>query len=81
MVSKIPLQRCTSTVPSVLNDRGPFTSSDLFRWHTFEVTGIRRFRIYKEGGLTFELDSEDIKQQFLREVDVYTAKIEQGSSC
>jgi hypothetical protein len=76
IASKRPLPQCTPIIPLLLQSREPYRSADLFRWHLFEAPGITRIRVYKEGNVACEVETEEIKQQFLAALDIYTADLQ-----
>jgi hypothetical protein len=75
IASKRPLAECTPFIPEILSNRGPFSSTDLFRWHPLEANGISRFRLYKEGQVAFELETDTLKQELLLAINIYTADL------
>lgn len=76
IASKRPLADCTPFIPEILSNRGPFSSADLFRWHPLEANGISRFRLYKEGQVAFELETDTLKQELLHAINIYTADLQ-----
>lgn len=69
-----PLEQCLAIIPVIFNSPGPFSSSDIYRWHPSDSPGTTRFRFYKGGRFLLELETSELKDRFLHALATYTAE-------